>query len=165
MYQGPDSCVGVSGQDVGIDSSSYLPSRELCYQLATVNILPQRPWALLAREVMIHSPASSFFKVLSLWETWRFKHPEGLRGKGQMDISLKYNTTGSNILWSLATNRKVVSQTTSEHGWWSQIAWVWILALPFIMCEPEQNLFSCSKFHFPHLKNRGQPTLKGYDKN
>lgn len=43
MYQGPDSSVGVSGQDVGIDSSSYLPSRELCYQLATVNILPQRP--------------------------------------------------------------------------------------------------------------------------
>lgn len=43
MYQGPDSSVGVSGQDVGIDSSSYLPNRELCYQLATVNILPQRP--------------------------------------------------------------------------------------------------------------------------
>lgn len=43
MYQGPDFSVGVSGQDVGIDSYSYLPSRELCYQLATVNILPQRP--------------------------------------------------------------------------------------------------------------------------
>lgn len=43
MYQGPDSCVGVSGQAVGTDSSSCLPSRELCYQLATVNILPQRP--------------------------------------------------------------------------------------------------------------------------
>ena len=43
MYQGPDFRVGVSGQHVSIDSPSYLPSRELCYQLATVNILPQRP--------------------------------------------------------------------------------------------------------------------------
>ena len=68
MYQGPDCRVGVSGQHVSIDSPSYLPSRELCYQLATVNILPQRPWALLAQEVMIHSPASCFFKVLSLSE-------------------------------------------------------------------------------------------------
>lgn len=31
MYQGPDFSVWVSGQHVGIDSSSYFPSRELCY--------------------------------------------------------------------------------------------------------------------------------------
>ena len=88
MYQGPDFRVGVSGQHVSIDSPSYFSSRELCYQLATVNILPQRPCALLAQEVMIHSPASPLFKVLSE-KTCRFKHPEGLRGRGQMDISLQ----------------------------------------------------------------------------
>lgn len=27
--------------------------------------------------------------ALALWKTCRFKHPEGLRGRGQMDISLK----------------------------------------------------------------------------
>lgn len=164
MYQGPDSSVEISRQDAGIDSSSYFPSRELCYQLATVNILPQRPWALLARKVMIHSPVSFFFKVcaLSLWKTWRFKHPDGLRGKGQMDISLKYTTNGSNILCSRVTNRKVVSQSSSEHRWQSQIAWVWTLALPFIMLELEQNLFSCSKFLFFSFEKWRPTDFKGF---
>jgi hypothetical protein len=55
MQQGPDFSGGVSGQDVGIDSSSHLLSRKLHYQLATINIFPPRPSAFLAREVMIHS--------------------------------------------------------------------------------------------------------------
>ena len=160
MSEGPDFSVGVSGQDVRIDSSSYFPRKRTMLPISYCKHFTSKALSSSGQRGRDSQPCLFLFQgALNLWKTWRFKHPKGLGGKGQMDISVKEKTTPGDILSPQVTRREVRTNS-SDQGWQNQIAWVWILALPFIMCvNLSQNLCNCSKFHFPHLKKNGASPL------